>query len=152
MGVMPFFVIYEMMLFKDERGVSPIVSALLMIVITVAAFSITYAATNSWTSAQRSGQLLALQERLVVEDVWFKHNSSNSAICVYARNVGKVELEIYSLKVNEVVSTETTPTKLRLSVGFGGWMNTTYNWMTGTTYKIEILTDRGSVIATYATA
>lgn len=141
-----------MMLFKDSRGVSPIVSTLLMIVITVSAFSIVYATTNSWISAQRSGQLLALQERLAVEDVWFKHDGAESAICVYTRNVGKVELEVYSLRVNEVSQTQTTPTKLGLPIGFGGWMNTSYSWVSGTTYKIEVSTDRGSVIATYATA
>lgn len=143
---------YRVKLFKRSRAVSPIISALLMIVITVSGFSLTFMMANTWISVQRLGPLLALQERLAMEDVWFMTNTTGKYICVYSRNVGKVELEIYSMMVNNVVPSGIAPAKLRLPLGFGGWMNASYDWVVGTTYKIDVLTDRGAVMTTYAAA
>jgi len=141
-----------MRVFKKSRGVEPIISALLLLVLTIFAFSITYMATTTWVSSQRVGPLLSLQERLVIEDVWFKTNATGKFICVYTRNVGKVDVEIYSMRVDRSVPPGIAPKKLFLEIRSGGWMNASFNWVVGTTYMVEVLTDRGSVMTTYAAA
>lgn len=136
--------------FKGNRGVSEIIAALLMIVITIAAFSLVIMTTNTWITAQRFGPILAMQERLTIETVWFNTNATGKYICIYSRNVGKVELSIYSLRVNNVYPSGKAPTQLILPIGLAGWMNATYNWSVDETYKVELFTDRGSVMVTYA--
>lgn len=96
--------------------------------------------------------MLALQERLIIEDVWFKANATGKFICTYSRNTGKIAIKIYSLRVNGVIPAGLAPKNLTLPTGFRGWVNASYSWAVGTTYKIELLTDRGSVMTTYATA
>ena len=139
----------------NDRGVEPIISALLMLVITVFAFSIIYMVTNTWISSQREGPLLRLQERLIIEDVWFMTNTTGKYVCVYIRNIGKIEVSLYSLLIAGVTYPY-APKRLTLPIGFGGWMNATVTgtniWTIGQTYEIKVLTDRGGEMSTYATA
>lgn len=141
----------------NGRGVEPIIAALLMLVITVFAFSLTYMATNTWISAQRSGPMMRLQERLVFEDVWFMTNATvmtnatGKYVCVYIRNIGKVEVTLYNLLIGGATYPY-APQRLTLPIGFGGWMNATFPWTVGTTYEVKVMTDRGGEMSTYATA
>lgn len=134
---------------KGNRGVEPIIASLLMLVITVAAFSIVYGVTNSWISTQRSGTLTQIQERLTIEDFWFK---TGGYICVYIRNTGTVEATINQMQVNGTTYSY-TPSSLTLTPSgssSGGWMNATIAWTAGRTYEIKITTDNGSAITTNA--
>lgn len=136
---------------KRDRGVTPVVSALLMIVVTVAAFALLYGATDSWIRAQRTGPLLRLKERVVIENVWFLTNATGKYVCVYSRNVGEVEVTIYSFQVGGGVPSPMSG-DITLSVGRGGWMNASYSWSVGTTYEVRVLTDRGGEFITHAMA
>ncbi len=139
---------------KRRRAVSPVVSALLMVTITVAAFTMIYAATDSWIRAQKRGALLMIKERVVIEDVWFMSNNTGKYICIYIRNIGKVEIGLYagSLKINDATPSKVSFSSETLVVGVGGWINASFSWTVGTTYKISVLTERGSEFVVYATA
>ena len=60
---------------KAKRGISPIVSSLLMLLVTVIAFSAVLGYTNNFISAQRGNTLAYIQERPLVEDIWFRLNA-----------------------------------------------------------------------------
>ncbi len=141
--------------FSSRReAVSPIVSTLLLIVITVSAFSLVYYAADSWIRSQRRGPLLRLKERIVIEDVWFTSNSTGKYVCVYIRNIGKVSIGLFSssLRVNDAVPSGVSFSSATLDIGKGGWVNASFAWTGGTTYKITIVTDRGGEFTTYETA
>ncbi|MFQ6076691.1 MAG: archaellin/type IV pilin N-terminal domain-containing protein [Candidatus Bathyarchaeia archaeon] len=140
--------------YAGKRAVSPVIAALIMIVITIAAFSLLYGAMDNWLRAQRAGPLMGLQERLVIEDVWFRTSGGvRTLTSVYVRNIGKVSVEIVSVKIDDVYY-PMTPKPLTLTSGVGAQMNVTFSkiWSPGTTYEIILLTDRGGEFTTHATA
>lgn len=136
-----------------DRGLEPIISALLMVVITVSAFSIAYMGTTAWIKNQKEGPLMRMQERLTVEDVWFKVDGTGKKyVCVYLRNVGKIEVILYDIMIDGIHITERTPAKLTLPLELGGWMTAVFPWTAGQTYEVKLLTDRGGEVITYAAA
>ena len=62
----------------SHRGVETIISAMIQIVIMVAAFSLAYGAYFSWVSTQRRGSMMQMQERMVVEAVRFQSSTTAS--------------------------------------------------------------------------
>lgn len=141
-----------MRLSRSSRGIEPIIASLLMLVITVASFSIVYTATSSWISTQRGGTLTQAQERIVMEDIWFKRNSTGGYICVYVRNTGTVATTLNGLQVNGTTYPYAPSSLLLAPSGSSSsrWMNTTISWTAGRTYEISISTEKGSRFTTDA--
>jgi archaellum component FlaF (FlaF/FlaG flagellin family) len=90
---------------KRNLGVSTVVANMLMILITLSLAAIlvawagtTYGAFSGGSSLffQQRGQ--ALQERFVIENVYF--NSTNNYIRVFVRNVGVTDIQVVSIYVN----------------------------------------------------
>ena len=67
----------------NKKGISSVLSNLLLMVIAVAAMSIATTATYFITENLREN----MGERFIIEDVWFK----TGEIVVYLRNVGKYQ-------------------------------------------------------------
>lgn len=132
---------------KSSRGTEPIISSLILILIVVFAFSLVYGSYNSWTSAQRNGQLQQMQERAVVETVRF---NSDTTASLYVFNVGDVEVKITQIQINQG-SSEITPSSLSIMPGESNWINATYSTFTsGNAYTFKIITERGTIIETSA--
>lgn len=137
---------------QKKRGVAPIVSALLLIVIVVAGFSMLYSITDNWLRAQRRNELVYMQERLIIEDIWFRTSGgSRNLTTIFIRNIGDVDLNITQCKIDEIIYTN-TPGGLELSPDIAGNMNVTFPWTPDTTYKIELKTERGNIVTLYETA
>jgi archaellum component FlaF (FlaF/FlaG flagellin family) len=90
---------------RRNLGVSTVVANMLMILITLSLAAIlvawagtTYGAFSGGSSLffQQRGQ--ALQERLVIENVYF--NSSEGFIRVFVRNVGVIDISVVAIYVN----------------------------------------------------
>jgi hypothetical protein len=126
---------------RDRRAITPVLSSLLLTVIAVAAMSIATSATYVITTNLRE----TMSERVIVEDVWF--NSTAHTIDVYAYNVGKVAIQVSAVYVNHVGQLFNSP--FRLGLNEHGWLNVAYNWNSGDVYHIDILTSRGTHIASY---
>ena len=71
-------------LFRNKRGITPVLSSLLLTVIAIAGMSLAITATYVITDGLHDN----MGERVIVEDVWFDSNQ----ISVYVRNVGKVAI------------------------------------------------------------
>ena len=125
-------------LWRNRRGVTPVLSSLLLTVIAVAGMSIAVTATYVITDGLHDN----MGERVIVEDVWFTDNQ----VSLYVRNVGRVLIEIDAVYVNSV-SQSFSP--LELEQDKHGWVNVTYNWNADTAYEIKIVTKRGTQVVDY---
>lgn len=123
---------------KDKRGVTPILSNVLLTVVAVAAMSLAASATYIITDNLRQ----TMGERVVVEDVWFNSNG----ISIYLRNTGEVAVDVSAVYVN---FTRAFFTPLVLEVGDHGWLNVSSSWEVDSLYNINVRTSRGTRIVDY---
>jgi len=124
----------------NKRGISSVLSNLLLMVIAVAAMSIATTATYLITENLREN----MSERFIIEDVWFK----TGEIAVYLRNVGKTSIKVTAVYVNHT-SQLFTPLEFKLEVSEHRWLNAAYDWDSDGTYHINIVTSRGTKFADY---
>jgi len=123
---------------RNRRGITPVLSSLLMTVIAVAGMSIAITATYVITDGLHDN----MGERLIVEDVWF----TSGQVSLYLRNVGKVSIKVAVVYVNR---TDQSFTSLELEQGKHGWLNVTYSWSADSAYEIKVVTRRGTNVVDY---
>ena len=125
-------------LLRNKKGVSPVLSSLLLTVIAVAGMSIAVSATYVITDGLHDN----MSERVIVEDVWF----DSGQISVYVRNIGRIKISIDAVYVNQVSQGFTS---LELEQGKHGGLNITYPWTANAEYEIKVVTSRGTQIVDY---
>jgi hypothetical protein len=81
-------------------------------------------------------------ERFIIEDIWFR----TGGISIYLRNNGRVSINFGAVYVNY---TAQTFMPLEIEVTGHGWLNVTYAWVANTVYYINIVTSRGTQVASY---
>ena len=123
---------------RNKRGITPVLSSLLLTVIAVAAMSMAITATYFITDGLHD----SMGERLIVEDVWF----TTDQVSLYLRNVGKVSIDIAAVYVNQ---TSQAFTSLELEENNHGWLNVTCSWSSDSVYKINVVTRRGTKVVDY---
>jgi len=126
---------------RDKRAVTPVLSHLLLTVVAVAIMSLATSATFMITTNMRE----TMGERVIVEDVWF--NTAAGTVDVYVRNVGKSDIQVSSVYVEHVSQSFNGP--FRLQVNKHGWLRIACTWDSGESYYIDIVTKRGTHIASY---
>ena len=131
-------------LLRDKRAITPVLSSLLLTVVAVAAMAIATSATYVITTNLREN----MSERVIVEDVWF--NSATRTVDVYLHNVGKVAIRVSGVYINHTSIKLDTP--FRLELNRHNWLNIAYSWNSGDVYYIDIVTNRGTHVASYYTA
>lgn len=125
----------------NKRAITPVLSTVLLTVITVAGMSIAIAATYVITGNLKD----TMGERFIVEDVWFR----TGTISVYLRNTGKTGLDVVAIYVNHESQPTTT---LHLEPSGHSWLNVAYVWSKNSVYHINIATSRGTQVADYYTS
>ena len=116
-------------------------SHLLLTIVAVSVMSLATSATFIITTNLRE----TMGERLLVEDVWFDEGSGK--VSIYVRNVGKVSIQVAAVYVNKVGQLFNSPFKLEINEN--DWLLVDYNWISGESYYIDLLTNRGTHIASY---
>ncbi|MEE9282757.1 MAG: hypothetical protein V3U49_01625 [Nitrososphaerales archaeon] len=129
---------------RRTSGVAPIVASMLLISITVGAFSLVWGTTSSYLSSQRLGPLQQMRERVVIEEVYFFNNATGSYVGVYFRNSGKVELVGQDISFNGSIIANSSPSELSLQPGQAGWINASLAWSPGEKYTVSVISERGS--------
>lgn len=152
---------------RRNRAVSSIVGSMLMIVITLslAAILIAWAGTSYGTFTSGSqiyfGQRQqALQERLVIENVFFNKTGTNHTIMVFVRNVGVQQIQIVAIYVNGTSNLQPAAAsagKTHLCTGppitlpVGGvcefnleWQGPPQQWPSPSMFTIVVATARGN--------
>jgi hypothetical protein len=128
-------------LLRNRRGITPVLSNLLLTVIAVASMSIAITATYVITDNLHDN----MGERLIVEDVWF----TTDQVSIYIRNVGKVSVRIAAVYIDRIPQSFTP---LELEEDKHGWLNVTYSWSSDSAYKIKVVTRRGTKVVDYYTS
>jgi len=125
----------------NKRAITPVLSNLLLTIVAVAAMSIATTATYVVTTNLREN----MSERVIVEDLWF--NNSTRTVDVYLRNVGKVAIRVSSVYINHTKQSFNAP--FHLEIDDHDWLNISRDWNSGDLYYIDIVTTRGTHIASY---
>ena len=126
---------------NNKRAITPVLSELLLTIIAVSAMSIATTATYVITNNMREN----MSERIIVEDVWF--NTATQTIDVHLSNIGKVSITIAGIYINH--TSQSFDTSFDLSLEDHQWLNVSYNWNAGELYYLDIVTSRGTHIASY---
>ena len=126
---------------RNRRGVTPVLSNLLLTVLAVAAMSIAVSATYVITENLHDN----MGERLIIEDVYF----TSGQVSMYLRNVGKVSVKIAAAYVDR---TSQSFTSLELEQDQHGWLNVTYSWSADSVYEIKVVTGRGTKVVDFYTS
>ena len=124
----------------DRRGITPVLSNVLLMAIAVAGMSIAITATYVITNNLRE----TMGERFIIEDVWFK---TGGEIAMYLRNTGKTAIKVVAVYVNYTAAQLST--SLELDVGSHGWLSVAYGWSSDSVYHIKVTTSRGTQVADY---
>lgn len=127
--------------FKDKRAVTPVLSHLLLTIVAVSIMSLATSATFIITTNLRE----TMGERLLVEDVWFETDSGE--VNIYVRNVGRVTIQVAAIYVNKVGQLFNSP--FNLEINENKWLKADFDWLSGESYYIDILTNRGTHVASY---
>jgi len=127
---------------RDKKGITPVLSNVLLMAIAVAGMMIAITATYVITSNLRQ----TMGERFIIEDVWFK---AGGEIAIYVRNTGKMPIEVAAVYVNY---TSQSFTSLELGIESHGWANVTYSWSSDSVYNIKVVTTRGTQVVDYYTS
>jgi hypothetical protein len=131
-------------LLRDKRAITPVLSSLLLTVVAVAAMAIATSATYMITSNLKDN----MSERVIVEDLWF--NNATGMVDVYVHNIGKVAIRVSAVYVNHTSQSFNSP--FRLELDGNKWLSIACSWSSGDLYYIDILTSRGTHVASYYTA
>ena len=131
-------------LLREKRAITPVLSSLLLTVIAVAGMAIATSATYVITTNLREN----MSERVIAEDVWF--NPGTHALDVYLLNVGKVKIHVIEVYVNHTRQPFDSP--FNLEQKDHNWLSIYLNWQSGDLYYVDIVTSRGTHVASYYTA
>jgi FlaG/FlaF family flagellin (archaellin) len=124
---------------RDKRAITPVLSHLLLTVVAVAVMSIATSATFVITTNLRE----TMSERVIAEDIWF--NGGTGTVDVYMRNVGKTDIHVSGVYVNHAGQSFNGP--FSLEINKHGWLRIASSWDSGEVYYIDIVTTRGTHIA-----
>jgi hypothetical protein len=129
-------------LIRETRGITPVLSSLLLMVIAVAAMAIATTATYIITTDLKE----TMSERLMIEDVSFRN--STSQIRIYLRNIGKVSIHVSAVYVNHTKQSF-DPSPFNLEIGGHDLLSISFAWFSGNLYYLDIVTSRGLHVADY---
>ena len=124
-------------LFNSRKGLSPVLSTVLMILVVITGMSVLFGFFVNYTRDFQTGSGSAVLESMTVEDVWFKQGSTAE---VWVYNVGKISFTITSVYVNDQ-NAGFEPSSLEIAPGQHR-MITIASASSGCT--IKIVTARGS--------
>jgi flagellin-like protein len=130
---------------NNKRGISNVVSTLLMILVVMVGMGLLFAYLTTYVANYQIGSGSSVLESMVVEDVWFK-NSNQVELWVY--NVGKVGFTITNIYVNGTLRFTVDPNNAS-DVQIGNHTRIPFNlsWNNGNDYSFKIVTSRGSAFS-----
>ena len=128
-------------LLKNGKGLSPVLSAVLMILIVVTGMSLLFAFFVNYARDFQVGSGSAVLESMTVEDVWFRVSPNRAEVWVF--NLGKVDFRITSVYVNDNLA-DIGSSYVEVGVGEHKQLTVNYGFVSGYSYSFKILTERGS--------
>ena len=130
-------------LFREKRGVSNVVSAMIMVLIVMIGMSGLFAFFVNYSRDFQMGSGSAIFESITVEDVWFRNLGSEKICEIWVYNYGKVDVTITDIYVESI----RLGLSEKLNVGVGGHGNlvvSSTTFVEGGIYRFKIVTERGT--------
>jgi hypothetical protein len=131
----------------NKRGISTVVSTLLMILVVMVGMGLLFAYLTTYVANYQAGSGSSVLESMMVEDVWFK-NSNQVEIWVY--NIGKVGFTITNIYVNGTppviftVNEDSGQSVIPVGGHADVLITLSQPWGNGVAYSFKIVTSRGS--------
>ena len=134
---------------KSEKGISPILATLLLIVIAVSAIIVTYALVMTFTSST-TGDITILN----VENIRFYNATGTLRVDLIIRNSGTADaqvVEVYygtsSSDLSPVTAVSYVPTTQVVSVDSSLQITFDLSWVDGTRYYFKAVTEAGQLLS-----
>ncbi|MFQ6081577.1 MAG: archaellin/type IV pilin N-terminal domain-containing protein [Candidatus Bathyarchaeia archaeon] len=129
---------------KTRRAISPVISALLLIILTVAAGVVAYAYVMGWLGGvtKSSG---AEYGKLQFDSLYA--NATSNKITIYVRNVGQKDLTIEKVYVDGVDQTFTLTDKDLSVQEVSGKIEVTYTMTKGYFYEVKVTCKDGTSVS-----
>ena len=86
-------------LLRNRRALSPVIAAVIMILVTTVGMSVLFAFFVNYTREYQLGSGSAVLESFVIEDVWIK---SSDTVEIWVYNVGEVDLSVTYVYINDI--------------------------------------------------
>ena len=138
-------------IYRNSKGISPIISTILMILIVVVGMSIVFAYVSVYTQAYQSGIGSSVLESLTIEDVCFNGTNTvvngvsfNGTVAVY--NSGRIAATVNSVYIDGNAA-PINATDVYIPVGGQAVIlvqGPSPQWYSGAPYVIKVTTVRGS--------
>lgn len=132
---------------KSRRGVSEVISSLLVLFITVSIGVAVYAyATNVFSSMISSYSdtyffnTMVLKERFLIEDLWFKDNST---VIITLFNYGSVSVVISAIFFNDTLVAQPS---FSINPFQSSSIVLNYQWRHAGVYFVKIVSSRGVIV------
>jgi len=142
---------------RHRKAISTIFAALLMTsIVAVVGMTVVYSGISTLVESSAAMQGFTeyskwkVQERFVIDDVWFNSTDSTNQTTVYVINTGNISVEIEKVTFNETIVTLDPEEKLgidqsaEISIPY-----TTFPWASGEVFFIQVISDRGNVYGSY---
>jgi flagellin-like protein len=127
-------------LLRSRRALSPVLSTVLMILVTIIGMSVLFAFFVNYAKDFQIGSGSAVRESLVIEDVWFIGDGEPAQVWVY--NVGKIDLTVSAVYVNDKPASSFAAVDVAVGAREVLLLNGSFD--VGATYDLRIVTLRGS--------
>jgi len=131
---------------RKIKGVSPIISVLLLIVIAVAAAVVTYGFVMGFIGGTTTTTTPA--QSVIKVDAVNMTGSKNNVPGIFIRNVGTTTVTvdaIYIYDVNGTLVKANTTLEVTINPGTVWWVNTSLSLPNGT-YYVKVTTEEGAVV------
>ena len=136
-----------MRLIKNKRGISPVFTTILLILVVVAGMSLAFAFFTGYVTDFQLGQGSSIMEQIEIEDVWFLNNNE---IKITLYNYGKVEANVTSVYINDLqvnfIKEGSSEAFIEISTGEQRVIIVTplTPLNVNTAYNLKLVTNRGS--------
>jgi flagellin-like protein len=144
-------------LHRNNKGVSPVIATVLMILITMIGMTILFAFVAAYADNYQKGLGGSVLESLVFEDIWLNPNGNtyaNGKIQISVYNAGKVDSVVTAVYVNGLKLTDGSNNfnfNLVIKQGENRLLQLTHwsgngpsIWVSGEYYEFRIATKMGS--------
>jgi flagellin-like protein len=101
---------------KSRKAVTPVIAAVLMIMVTVLGMSFLFAFFVNYATDFRLGRGSAVLESLVIENIYVipDSNPDSTSVDIWVYNIGEADLVIDNVYVNDVLATLSDEVEVRI--------------------------------------
>jgi flagellin-like protein len=133
----------------DRRGVSPVLSTVILVLIVVLGMSVVFAFFVDYVSDYQRGRGSSVMELVEIEDVYFKRLGEVDYVDVWLYNYGEIEVEVDAVYVDGLkMNISRFDDDFSLGLYEHKMFNVTLSggWVSGGSYVFRFVTARGSAV------